>query len=196
MTCALAGTFTWLSGPTVVILLPVITTVWFARVKEYRAEYPDLADQFYRLHHRQLPEGWDKDLPTFKADAKGLATRDSSGLVLNALAKDYPWLIGGSADLAPSTKTRLTFAGAGDFQPDSPAGRNFHFGIREHAMASVLNGMALVKVRAYGSTFLIFSDYAKPAIRLSALMELPVVYVFTHDSIGVGEDGPTHQSVE
>jgi transketolase len=169
---------------------------WFARVKDYRAKHPELADQFYRLHHRQLPEGWDKDLPTFPADAKGLATRDSSGQVLNAIAKNLPWLVGGSADLAPSTKTRLTFAGAGDFQPDSPAGRNFHFGIREHAMASVLNGMALVKVRAYGSTFLIFSDYARPAIRLSAIMELPVVYIFTHDSIGVGEDGPTHQPVE
>jgi transketolase len=169
---------------------------WFARVKEYRAKYPDLADQCYRMMHRQLPEGWDKGLPTFPADAKGLATRDSSGKVLNALGKNVPWLMGGSADLAPSTKTRLTFEGAGDFQADSPAGRNLHFGIREHAMAAVLNGMALIKVRAYGSTFLIFSDYARPGIRLSALMELPVVYVFTHDSIGVGEDGPTHQPIE
>jgi transketolase len=169
---------------------------WFARVKEYRAKYPDLADQFYRMMHRQLPEGWDKGLPTFPADAKGLATRDSSGKVLNALAQNVPWLMGGSADLAPSTKTRLTFAGAGDFQAESSGGRNLHFGIREHAMGAVLNGMALVKVRAYGSTFMIFSDYAKPAIRLSALMELPVVYVFTHDSIGVGEDGPTHQPIE
>ncbi len=169
---------------------------WFARVKEYRAKYPELADQFYRLHHRQLPEGWDKGLPTFPADAKGLATRDASGKVLNVLGKNVPWLMGGSADLAPSCKTRLTFDGAGDFQADSPGGRNLHFGIREHAMASVLNGMALVKVRAYGSSFLIFSDYARPAIRLSALMELPVVYVFTHDSIGVGEDGPTHQPIE
>jgi transketolase len=169
---------------------------WFARVKEYRAKYPQLADQFYRLHHRQLPEGWDKGLPTFPPDAKGLATRDSSGKVLNALATNVPWIMGGSADLAPSCKTRLTFEGAGDVTADHPGGRNLHFGIREHAMASVLNGMALVKVRAYGSTFLIFSDYARPAIRLSALMELPVIYIFTHDSIGVGEDGPTHQPIE
>jgi transketolase len=169
---------------------------WFARVRDYKAKYPELADQFYRIMHRQLPEGWDRDLPSFPADAKGLATRDASGKVLNVLAKNVPWLMGGSADLAPSCKTRLTFDGAGDFQADSPGGRNLHFGIREHAMAAVLNGMALVKVRAYGSSFLIFSDYAKPSIRLSALMELPVVYVFTHDSIGVGEDGPTHQPVE
>jgi transketolase len=169
---------------------------WFARVKEYRAKYPDLADQFYRLHHRQLPEGWDRDIPSFPTDAKGVATRDASGKVLNAVAKTVPWMIGGSADLGPSCKTRLTFDGAGDFSPDSHGGRNLHFGIREHAMGAVLNGMALVKARVFGSTFLIFSDYAKPAIRLSALMELPVVYVFTHDSIGVGEDGPTHQPVE
>src|SRR5262249_47374547 len=132
----------------------------------------------------------------FPADAKGLATRDASGKVLSTLGKNVPWLMGGSADLAPSCKTRLAFDGAGDFEADSPGGRNLHFGIREHAMAAVLNGMALVKVRAYGSTFLIFSDYARAAIRLSALMELPVVYVFTHDSIGVGEDGPTHQPIE
>jgi transketolase len=169
---------------------------WFARVREYRDKYPELADQFYRMMHRQLPEGWDKDLPTFAAGAKGLATRDSSAKVLNALARNVPWLVGGSADLAPSTKTRLTFDGAGDFEAATPGGRNLHFGIREHAMAAALNGMALVKMRAYGSTFLIFSDYARGALRLSALMELPVVYVFTHDSIGVGEDGPTHQPVE
>jgi transketolase len=169
---------------------------WFTRLRDYRARYPELADRLYRMQHRQLPEGWDKDLPTFAADTKGLATRDSSAKVLNAVARNVPWLIGGSADLAPSTKTRLTFDGAGDFEADSFAGRNMHFGIREHAMAAVLNGMALVKVRAYGSTFLIFSDYARGALRLSALMEAPVVYVFTHDSIGVGEDGPTHQPVE
>src|SRR6516162_3788356 len=169
---------------------------WFARVKEYRAKYPELAEQFYRLHHRQLPDGWDKGLPTFAADAKGLGTRDSSGKVLNVLGQNVPWLIGGSADLAPSCKTRLAFDGAGDFFADSPGGRNLHFGIREHAMAAVLNGMALVKVRAYGSSFLIFSDYARAGIRLSALMELPVIYIFTHDSIGVGEDGPTHQPIE
>jgi transketolase len=169
---------------------------WFAKVKDYRTKYPELADQFYRLHHRQLPENWDKGLPIFPADAKGLATRDASGKVLNILAKNVPWLLGGSADLAPSCKTRLTFEGAGDFQAESTFGRNLHFGIREHAMAAVLNGMALIKVRAYGSTFLIFSDYARSAIRLSSLMELPVIYIFTHDSIGVGEDGPTHQPVE
>jgi transketolase len=169
---------------------------WFARVKDYRAKHPDLADQFYRLHHRQLPEGWDKGLPTFPADAKGLATRDASGKVLNILAQNVPWVMGGSADLAPSCKTRLTFDGAGDIEAGSPGGRNMHFGIREHAMSAVLNGMALVKVRAYGSTFLIFSDYARGAMRLSALMELPVIYIFTHDSIGVGEDGPTHQPIE
>jgi transketolase len=169
---------------------------WFAQAREYRARYPELAEQLYRMQHRQLPEGWDKEVPSFPADAKGLATRDSSAKVLNAVARNVPWLLGGSADLSPSTKTRLTFEGAGDFQAESPGGRNLHFGIREHAMAAVLNGMALVKVRAYGSTFLIFSDYARGALRLSALMEVPVVYVFTHDSIGVGEDGPTHQPVE
>jgi transketolase len=169
---------------------------WFARVREYKARYPESAEQLYRMQHRQMPEGWDTEVPTFAADAKGTGTRDSSAKVLNAIAKKVPWLLGGSADLAPSTKTRLTFDGAGDFQADGPSGRNMHFGIREHAMAAVLNGMALVKVRAYGSTFLIFSDYARGAIRLSALMELPVVYVFTHDSIGVGEDGPTHQPIE
>jgi transketolase len=169
---------------------------WFERVREYRARYPELAEQFYRMMHRQLPEGWDNDLPTFPADTKGLATRDASGKVLNVVARNVPWLMGGSADLAPSCKTRLTFDGAGDFLAGSHGGRNLHFGIREHAMAAVLNGMALIKVRAYGSSFLIFSDYARASIRLSALMELPVVYIFTHDSIGVGEDGPTHQPIE
>jgi transketolase len=169
---------------------------WFAKVKEYRAKHPELAEQLYRMQHRQLPDGWDRDIPTFPADAKGLATRESSGKVLNAVAKNVPWLIGGSADLTPSTKTRMTFEGAGDFQADSPAGRNLHFGIRENGMAAILNGMALVKVRPYGSGFFIFSDYARGAIRLSALMELPVIHIFTHDSIGVGEDGPTHQPVE
>jgi transketolase len=169
---------------------------WFAMARAYLARYPELAEQLYRMQHRQLPEGWDKDVPAFAADAKGLATRDSSAKVLNAVAQNVPWLMGGSADLAPSTKTRLTFDGAGDFRADHPHGRNLHFGIREHAMAAVLNGMGLVKVRSYGSTFLIFSDYARGAIRLSALMELPVIYIFTHDSIGVGEDGPTHQPVE
>jgi transketolase len=169
---------------------------WFARVEEYRGAHPDLADEFYRMQHRQLPEGWDSGLPTFSADPKGMATRNSSGLVLNAIARNVPWLIGGSADLAPSTKTRLTFDGAGDFQAGGYSGRNLHFGIREHAMGAILSGMALVKVRAYGSGFLIFSDYGRTPIRLAALMELPVIYVFTHDSIGVGEDGPTHQPIE
>jgi transketolase len=169
---------------------------WFTRIKEYKAKYPELADQLYRMQHRQLPDGWDKDLPAFPADAKGLATRVSSGQVLNALGKRVPWLMGGSADLAPSVKTRLTFEEAGDVSAETPGGRNLHFGIREHAMAAILSGMALVKVRAYGSGFLIFSDYARGGIRLGALMELPVIHIFTHDSIAVGEDGPTHQPVE
>ena len=169
---------------------------WFERIATYETEYPELAGELYEMQHRQLPEGWAKGLPDFPTDAKGLAGRDASQKVLNVLAQNVPWLIGGSADLAPSTKTRLTFEGAGDFEAGNYAGRNFHFGIREHAMASVLNGMALVKVRPYGSGFLIFSDYARPAIRLSALMEIPTIHVFTHDSIGVGEDGPTHQPVE
>lgn len=169
---------------------------WLEMFDAYRQQYQELADQGERIFRRQLPEGWDKDVPPFPADAKGLATRDSSGQVLNALAQNVPWLIGGAADLAPSTKTRLTFPGAGDFSSENPGGRNFHFGVREHAMSAILNGMALAKVRAYGAGFLIFSDYARPAIRLSALMELPTIYIFTHDSIGVGEDGPTHQPVE
>lgn len=173
-----------------------LRTAWFSKLDAYKAKYPELADQLYRMQHRQLPDGWDKDIPVFPADAKGIASRDSSGKVLNAVAKNFPWLIGGAADLAPSTKTRLTFDGAGDLEAATPGGRNMHFGIREHAMGSVLNGMATVKVRPYGSGFLIFSDYGRPAIRLAAIMELPVIYVFTHDSIGVGEDGPTHQPIE
>jgi transketolase len=169
---------------------------WFARLTEYKAKYPQLADHLYRMQHRQLPAGWDKDLPTFPADAKGMATRVSSGKVLNALAQNVPWLMGGAADLAPSTKTLFTFKDAGDFEAGSYWGRNFHFGIREHAMAAIINGMALIKVRAFGAGFLIFSDYARGAIRLGAIMEIPVIHVFTHDSIGVGEDGPTHQPIE
>ena len=169
---------------------------WFGRIERYRAEHPELADELYRMQHRQLPDGWDSGLPSFPADSKGMATRVSSGLVLNAIAKNVPWLIGGAADLAPSTKTRLTFDGAGDFEAGEYEGRNFHFGIREHAMGAILNGMALVKVRAFGSGFLIFSDYGRMPIRLAAIMEIPVIYVFTHDSIGVGEDGPTHQPIE
>lgn len=169
---------------------------WMNMFNEYKMRYPELANYLYLMQHRELPDGWDKNLPTFPADPKGLATRDSSGKVLNVLAQNVPWLLGGAADLAPSTKTRLTFDGAGDFTSENRAGRNLHFGVREHAMASIINGLSLAKVRPYGSTFLIFSDYARPAIRLSALMELPVIYIFTHDSIGLGEDGPTHQPVE
>ncbi|MBI5434703.1 MAG: transketolase [Planctomycetes bacterium] len=169
---------------------------WMKRFDVYRAAFPELADELLRIQRRQLPEGWDRDLPCFPADPKGVAGRDASGQTLNALAKRVPWIVGGAADLAPSTKTRLTFDGAGDFSAEDRSGRNFHFGIREHAMHSVLNGLALSKLRPFGAGFFIFSDYARPAIRLSALMELPVIHVFTHDSIGVGEDGPTHQPVE
>jgi transketolase len=169
---------------------------WSSLFESYQEHYPELADQLRRMQWRELPDGWDRDLPSFAPDPRGIATREASGTVLNALAKNVPWLVGGSADLTPSTKTRLTFEGAGDFEANTSAGRNLHFGVREFAMGAVLNGLALAKVRAYGSTFLIFSDYARPAIRLSALMEIPVIYIFTHDSIGVGEDGPTHQPVE
>jgi transketolase len=169
---------------------------WMDKFAAYQKQYAELADHLYKMQRRQLPEGWDKDLPTYPADPRGVAGRDASGQVLNALAKNVPWLMGGSADLAPSTKTRLTFEGAGDFTAANYAGRNLHFGIREHAMASILNGMSLCKVRPYGSGFLIFSDYARAPIRLSAIMEIPVIHIFTHDSIGVGEDGPTHQPVE
>ncbi|PYP97984.1 MAG: transketolase [Gemmatimonadetes bacterium] len=224
---------------------------WFSTFEEYRRVHPALAEHAYRMQHRQLPDGWDRDLPSFPGDAKGLAGRDASaqvlnavaknvpwliggsadlapstktrrqlpdgwdrdlpsfpgdakGLagrdasaqVLNAVAKNVPWLIGGSADLAPSTKTRLTLPDAGDLTAENPGGRNLHFGVREHAMGAVLNGLALSKVRAFGSGFLIFSDYGRPALRLAALMEIPVIYVFTHDSIGAGEDGPTHQPIE
>lgn len=169
---------------------------WMAKFEDYKRQFPRLADHLVHMQQRRLPEGWDKDLPVFPTDAKGVAGRDASSKVLNALAKNIPWLLGGSADLAPSTKTRLTFEGAGDFTATSRGGRNLHFGVREHAMGSVLNGLSLSKVRPYGSGFLIFSDYSRGAIRLSALMELPVIHIFTHDSIGVGEDGPTHQPIE
>ena len=169
---------------------------WGALLDDYRAAYPELADEIERMQRRELPRGWDADIPEFPADPKGIASRDSSGQVLNAVAKNVPWLLGGAADLAPSTKTRLTFDGAGDFEPDNRSGRNFHFGIREHASAAIANGLAVSKLRPFWSGFLIFSDYARGAIRLSALMEIPVIHVFTHDSIGVGEDGPTHQPVE
>jgi len=169
---------------------------WMAKFEQYRDKYPELADHLFKMQHRQLPDGWDKGLTPFPADPRGIASRDASGKVLNTLAANVPWLVGGSADLAPSTKTRLVFGGAGDFTAAHAEGRNLHFGIREHAMGSVLNGLSLSKVRPYGSSFLIFSDYMRPSIRLSALMELPVIYILTHDSIGVGEDGPTHQPIE
>jgi transketolase len=169
---------------------------WWAKFEKYRRQYPELADQGYRMLRRELPEGWDKGFPTFSADGKGVATRDASGQALNALASRVPWLLGGSADLGPSCKTRLTLDGAGDFSAQNPSGRNLHFGIREHAMGAILNGLSLSKIRPFGSGFLIFSDYGRAAIRLSALMEIPVIHIFTHDSIGVGEDGPTHQPVE
>jgi transketolase len=169
---------------------------WVERFAEYAREHPGLADEIQRMQHRELPEQWDRGLPEFPADPKGVAGREASSRVLNAVAANVPWLIGGSADLTPSTKTAITAPGAGDFQATLPGGRNLHFGVREHAMASIVNGLSLSKVRPYGSGFLIFSDYARPALRLSAIMELPIIAIFTHDSIGVGEDGPTHQPVE
>jgi transketolase len=171
-------------------------TAWEALFEEYRAAFPDLADEVERMQRRELPDDWDADIQDFPADEKGIASRDSSGQLLNAIAERVPWLVGGAADLAPSTKTRLTFDGAGDFGPAERSGRNFHFGVREFASAAISNGLALSKLRPFWSGFLIFSDYARGAIRLSALMEIPVIHVFTHDSIGVGEDGPTHQPVE
>jgi len=169
---------------------------WQREYQEFSQQHPELATEWRQMAARQLPEGWDAQLPTFPADAKGVASRVSSGKVLNAIAEQVPWLMGGAADLAPSTKTLLTGKGESSFQPGNYGGRNLHFGIREHAMASALNGMALSHLRPYGSTFLIFSDYLRPTNRLAALMELPVIYVYTHDSLGVGEDGPTHQPIE
>ena len=169
---------------------------WTELFSEYRAKYPELATEIDLMQRRELPTGWDRNLPTFPADAKGMAGRDASGKVLNVLAQNIPWFLGGSGDLGPSNKTALTFEGAGDFQAGSPGGKNLHFGIREHAMAAIVNGLSLSKVRAFGATFFIFSDYARPAIRLSALMELPSVFVFTHEAMSDGEDGPTHQPVE
>ena len=190
---------------------------WMQKFEEYKGSYPIEADHLYRMQKRELPDGWDKDIPVFPADPKGAAGRDASGKVLNAIARNVPWLMGGAADLAPSTKTRLTFDGAGDFGPPtltqqtggidshgqahakeafSYHGRNMHFGIREMAMGACINGMALSKVRPFGSGFFVFTDYMRPTIRLSSVMEIPVIHVFTHDSIGVGEDGPTHQPIE
>ena len=169
---------------------------WLSLKARYKQEYPELAAELEMMNQHTLPAGWDADIPTFPADAKGLASRDSSQKVLNAIGPHVPWLLGGAADLAPSTKSNMTFAGADSFESDNYGGRNLHFGIREHAMGSICNGLALSALRPYGSGFLIFSDYMKPPIRLSAIMELPVLYIFTHDSIGVGEDGPTHQPIE
>lgn len=169
---------------------------WLRLFDAYRAKYPDLAIEIDLLERRDLPAGWDRNLPVFPADPKGLAGREASGKVLNVLAQNIPWFLGGSADLGPSNKTTLTFPGAGDFQADNPGGKNLHFGIREHAMAAIINGLSLSKLRAFGATFFIFSDYARPAIRLAAVMELPSLFVFTHDAMGDGEDGPTHQPIE
>lgn len=169
---------------------------WEKKFAEYAKQFPEQAAEINEMDARELPSGWDKNLPTFPADAKGIATRESSGKVLNALAANIPWLVGGSADLAKSNKVDLKMPGAGDFQPDNYAGRNFHFGVREHGMAAAANGMTLTKLRAFNATFFNFTDYMKPSMRLAALMEIPVLFVMTHDSIGVGEDGPTHQPIE
>ena len=171
-------------------------SAWVANFADYKKQFPELADQLEKIQKWQLPNGWDKDLPTFPADAKGMASRDSSGKVLNALAKNIPWMIGGSADLAHSNKTNLTFAGAGDFFAGEYSGRNLHFGVREHAMGAAVNGMSVSRLRAYSATFFNFSDYMRPPMRLAALMETPSIFIFTHDSIGLGEDGPTHQPIE
>jgi transketolase len=169
---------------------------WSGLFNEYRAKHSALAAEIDLIERRGLPAGWDRNLPVFPADPTGMAGRDASGKVLNVLAQNIPWFLGGSADLAPSNKTRLTYQGAGDFQADSPEGKILHFGIREHAMGAIVNGLSLSKIRAFGATFFIFSDYARPAIRLAAIMELPAIFVFTHDAMGDGEDGPTHQPVE
>jgi len=169
---------------------------WKDLFAKYRAKFPELATEIDQMQQRELPAGWDRNLPVFPADPKGISGRDASGKALNVLAQNISWLIGGSADLGPSNRTTLKFEGAGDFQPDNYGGKNLHYGVREHAMAATVNGLALSKLRAFGATFFIFSDYAKPAMRLSALMELPAIYIFSHDAMGDGEDGPTHQPVE
>jgi transketolase len=169
---------------------------WTTMFEAYRERFPDLAAEIELMQRRELPTGWDRNLPVFAADAKGIAGRDASGKVLNVLAQNIPWFLGGSADLGPSNKTLLTYEGAGHFQADTPSGKNLHYGIREHAMGAAVNGMSLSKLRAFGATFFIFSDYARPTIRLSALMELPTIFIFTHDAMGDGEDGPTHQPIE
>ncbi len=169
---------------------------WTKLFEAYRKAYPELAAEVDQIERRELPAGWDRNLPSFPADAKGMAGRDASGKVLNVLAQNIPWFLGGSGDLGPSNRTLLTYEGAGNLEPDTPGGKTVHFGIREHSMAAIVNGLSLSKIRAFGATFFIFSDYMRPAIRLSAIMELPTVFVFTHDAMGDGEDGPTHQPVE
>jgi transketolase len=169
---------------------------WDETLNRYHTEHPEFAGQLDHLLQGRLPEGWTRDIPEFAADATGMASRDAGGKVLNAIAHKMPALVGGAADLAPSTKTRLTFEGAGDLEADSEGGRNMHFGVREHAMGAIANGMALSCLRPFTATFLVFSDYMRPPIRLAAIMKLPTIFVFSHDSIGVGEDGPTHQPVE
>jgi transketolase len=169
---------------------------WAKARERHRRAYPDLAAELDTLLAGELPKDWDRDLPSFPPDAKGMATRAASGLALNALAPRVPWLIGGSADLAPSTKTLLEFDGAGTFSADDHAGRNLHFGVREHVMGAIANGLAVSGLRPYTGTFLIFSDYMRPPTRLAALMKAPAIFVFSHDSVGLGEDGPTHQPIE
>jgi transketolase len=171
-------------------------SLWSKTFAEYSKQYPEMAERLRCMQHGELPAGWDKNLPTFPADGKGIATRDSGGKVLNALAQNIPWLMGGAADLATSNKTTLKFDGAGEFSPKNFAGRNLHFGVREHGMGASVNGMTVSGIRAFGATFFNFSDYMRPSIRLAALMEIPSIFVYTHDSIGLGEDGPTHQPVE
>src|SRR5579885_568322 len=173
-----------------------LTSQWNDLFGRYGKQFPELADHINRMQKRELPVGWDKNLPTFPADAKGVATRESSGKVLNAVAQNVPWLIGGAADLATSNKTDLKFEGAGVFEAGNYGGRNIHFGVREHAMAAALNGMAMVKLRPFGGTFFNFTDYMRPAMRIAAITEVPVIYILTHDSIGLGEDGPNHQPIE
>lgn len=169
---------------------------WSRLFEGYRTAFPDLATEIDQMQRREHPSGWDRNLPVFPADPKGMAGRDASGNVLNVIAQNIPWFLGGSADLGPSNRTLFTYPGAGNFQPETPTGKSLHFGIREHSMAAIVNGLSLSKLRAFGATFFIFSDYARPAIRLSAIMELPTIFVFTHDAMGDGEDGPTHQPVE
>jgi len=169
---------------------------WTELFASYKSTYAELASEIEMMQRRELPSGWDRNLPVFPADKKGIAGRDASGQVLNVLTQNIPWFLGGSADLGPSNRTALKYEGAGDFEADNPGGKNLHFGVREHAMSAIVNGLSLSKLRPFAGTFLIFSDYARPAIRLAALMELPTIYVFTHDAMGDGEDGPTHQPVE